>query len=115
MLIEGFTKNMVISYYEVKRCLEFRNTFSDLYVKHNRQLVGTPYQLVYEKLADFEYALTSGALDDETSPEYFKCVEKVRDMKRAIDEVLKSSYTLSSKFHTLYNLMLVVHEITNKI
>lgn len=115
MFIEGFTQNMKLSYYEVKRCLAFRSDFSDMYVAHNKQLQGTPYQVVYENLANFEYAITSGALDDEAGPEYNSTVDKIKEMREAIDEVLKSSYTLSSKYKTVYNMMLETHQILQKI
>lgn len=102
-----------LTYENIKRCMIFRDSFTNYYNAHQFNLAGLVYEKLYNIMQDFEYCLNSGILDDPSGPEYGKCLQTIKKVMRLIEKTINSEYRLSDK-HVL-DLMLETYDILQKI
>lgn len=92
------------TYEEISRCMQFSSRYTDMYLKHNMVFRGTIFDVLYTYLAEFEYSLNSGVLDDPKSSEYKKAKIVIENVTATIKELIRSHHVLSDRY--LNDLML---------
>lgn len=86
------------TYEEIKRCMQFNARFTDMYVRYNSVMRGTIFETLYSYLAEFEYSLNSGVLDDPKSHEYGKAKKSIENVRDAMKDVITSHHKLADTY-----------------
>jgi hypothetical protein len=90
----GFSKSS-FGYNQIQRCLQFTSKFTRMYNANNMYYDGIPlFVKIKDLIPQFEYTLSHGVLDDPNGHEYSTGVTSVKDMQKALANLLKSNYII---------------------
>lgn len=81
-----------MSFKQTHDVLAFINMFRSFYTTNWVSFKGTIFQLVFDKLNDFEQIVTSGVLDHPSNRGYAQAITKLIEIRNAIGNVLSSTY-----------------------
>lgn len=94
-IIEEFTTfSPRYTYEQIRKCSMFTYYFTKMFNANEVRFHGTVFAKVNELAPKFDYVMTHGILDDPNGPEYSSSRKTVKDMRKAIEDVLKSGYII---------------------